>query len=208
MKLLNEICECWQIFNLYSTLCLCQFNRVNLIYFFHLSVAVWSVCRYSYCWFVLAHHAVQIWKQRDNCVQNYKRGILTHYCMFQAMAREHKGKLALDCLLIMPVQRIPRYELLIQVWIICWIDTNWSMEFSTVKDVTFLSVLKLMICWLTFVVIQERSALFVKYRIVAWNLVWCLKNWLHPRHVLTTDNLEVSLNIIWSSEKQNSCIYF
>lgn len=34
---------------------------------------------------------------------------------FQAMAREHKGKLALDSLLIMPVQRIPRYELLIQV---------------------------------------------------------------------------------------------
>lgn len=33
----------------------------------------------------------------------------------QAMAREHKGKLALDSLLIMPVQRIPRYELLIQV---------------------------------------------------------------------------------------------
>ncbi|GFG38293.1 hypothetical protein Cfor_08933, partial [Coptotermes formosanus] len=32
----------------------------------------------------------------------------------EAMAREHKGKLALDCLLIMPVQRIPRYELLIQ----------------------------------------------------------------------------------------------
>jgi len=31
------------------------------------------------------------------------------------MAREHKGKLALDSLLIMPVQRIPRYELLIQV---------------------------------------------------------------------------------------------
>lgn len=30
------------------------------------------------------------------------------------MAREHKGKLALDSLLIMPVQRIPRYELLIQ----------------------------------------------------------------------------------------------
>lgn len=31
------------------------------------------------------------------------------------MAREHKGKLALDSLIIMPVQRIPRYELLIQV---------------------------------------------------------------------------------------------
>ncbi|KAI1290825.1 Rho guanine nucleotide exchange factor 17 [Halotydeus destructor] len=29
-------------------------------------------------------------------------------------AREHKGKLALDALLIMPVQRIPRYELLIK----------------------------------------------------------------------------------------------
>ncbi len=32
------------------------------------------------------------------------------------MAREHKGKLALDSLLIMPVQRIPRYELLIKVY--------------------------------------------------------------------------------------------
>ncbi|KAL0275885.1 UNVERIFIED_CONTAM: hypothetical protein PYX00_003609 [Menopon gallinae] len=32
----------------------------------------------------------------------------------EAMAREHKGKLALDSLIIMPVQRIPRYELLIQ----------------------------------------------------------------------------------------------
>ncbi|XP_067128079.1 rho guanine nucleotide exchange factor 17-like [Centruroides vittatus] len=30
------------------------------------------------------------------------------------MAREHKGKLTLDALLIMPVQRIPRYELLIK----------------------------------------------------------------------------------------------
>ncbi|XP_055929410.1 rho guanine nucleotide exchange factor 17-like isoform X2 [Argiope bruennichi] len=30
------------------------------------------------------------------------------------MSREHKGKLALDALLIMPVQRIPRYELLIK----------------------------------------------------------------------------------------------
>nr|CAD7446783.1 unnamed protein product [Timema bartmani] len=34
--------------------------------------------------------------------------------MNRAMAREHKGKLALDHLLIMPVQRIPRYELLMQ----------------------------------------------------------------------------------------------
>ncbi len=33
------------------------------------------------------------------------------------MAREHKGKLALDSLLIMPVQRIPRYELIIKVMI-------------------------------------------------------------------------------------------
>ncbi|KFM71708.1 Hypothetical protein X975_10829, partial [Stegodyphus mimosarum] len=30
------------------------------------------------------------------------------------MSREHKGKLTLDALLIMPVQRIPRYELLIK----------------------------------------------------------------------------------------------
>lgn len=39
------------------------------------------------------------------------------FCLFvsQSTAREHKGKLALDSLLIMPVQRIPRYELLIQV---------------------------------------------------------------------------------------------
>uniref|UniRef100_A0A8D9BUD0 Rho guanine nucleotide exchange factor 17 n=1 Tax=Cacopsylla melanoneura TaxID=428564 RepID=A0A8D9BUD0_9HEMI len=33
------------------------------------------------------------------------------------MSREHKGKLALDSLLIMPVQRIPRYELLLQTLI-------------------------------------------------------------------------------------------
>jgi hypothetical protein len=44
-----------------------------------------------------------------------KNVFISYYCLFQAMAREHKGKLALDCLLIMPVQRIPRYELLIQV---------------------------------------------------------------------------------------------
>ena len=31
------------------------------------------------------------------------------------MSREHKNKLTLDALLIMPVQRIPRYELLIKV---------------------------------------------------------------------------------------------
>ena len=37
------------------------------------------------------------------------------FTSLQAMAREHKGKLALDSLLIMPVQRIPRYELLIKV---------------------------------------------------------------------------------------------
>lgn len=37
------------------------------------------------------------------------------------MAREHKGKLALDSLLIMPVQRIPRYELIIKVKKVLWI---------------------------------------------------------------------------------------
>ncbi len=33
---------------------------------------------------------------------------------FQRCSREHKNKLTLDALLIMPVQRIPRYELLIK----------------------------------------------------------------------------------------------
>ena len=43
---------------------------------------------------------------------------------WQAMAREHKGKLALDSLLIMPVQRIPRYELLIKVNTACKYKTT------------------------------------------------------------------------------------
>lgn len=32
-----------------------------------------------------------------------------------ANARQHKGKLNLDSLLIMPIQRIPRFELLVKV---------------------------------------------------------------------------------------------
>lgn len=46
------------------------------------------------------------------------------YPALQAMAREHKGKLALDSLLIMPVQRIPRYELLIKVCMHPLLSTN------------------------------------------------------------------------------------
>jgi len=44
------------------------------------------------------------------------------------MAREHKGKLALDSLLIMPVQRIPRYELLIKVCIRSLIFTSLTVH--------------------------------------------------------------------------------
>jgi hypothetical protein len=33
----------------------------------------------------------------------------------ESNARQHKGKLNLDSLLIMPIQRIPRYELLVKV---------------------------------------------------------------------------------------------
>ena len=38
-----------------------------------------------------------------------------HSNVIQEWTREHRGKLNLDALLIMPVQRIPRYELLVKV---------------------------------------------------------------------------------------------
>lgn len=40
--------------------------------------------------------------------------VFTGFYHDQTMEREHKGKLGLDQLLIKPVQKIPRYELLIQ----------------------------------------------------------------------------------------------
>ncbi|KAI5692260.1 hypothetical protein M8J76_003002, partial [Diaphorina citri] len=48
------------------------------------------------------------------------------------MAREHKGKLALDSLLIMPVQRIPRYELLLQT-LLKHTDEN-HVDFTLLRD--------------------------------------------------------------------------
>jgi hypothetical protein len=50
----------------------------------------------------------------------------------QTMSREHKGKLTLDAILIMPVQRIPRYELLIKVRVrfleLTWLETNLAID--------------------------------------------------------------------------------
>ncbi|GLG97565.1 JNK-interacting protein 3 [Gryllus bimaculatus] len=54
------------------------------------------------------------WKTAKEVVKNACQAKPAFAKFLEAMAREHKGKLALDCLLIMPVQRIPRYELLIQ----------------------------------------------------------------------------------------------
>ena len=53
--------------------------------------------------------------REPNAIHSFIAVIHSFVCDLQAMAREHKGKLALDSLLIMPVQRIPRYELLIKV---------------------------------------------------------------------------------------------
>jgi hypothetical protein len=60
-----------------------------------------------------------------NCT---KHGVSRHQHYFltllKATAREHKGKLALDSLLIMPVQRIPRYELLIKVRVMASVNCH------------------------------------------------------------------------------------
>lgn len=54
------------------------------------------------------------WKNAKEAVKNASQSKPAFARFLETMAREHKGKLALDSLLIMPVQRIPRYELLIQ----------------------------------------------------------------------------------------------
>ena len=56
------------------------------------------------------------------------------------MAREHRGKLALDSLIIMPVQRIPRYELLIQVLLLLPPQPPFSFFFSLRICIIFLFV--------------------------------------------------------------------
>ncbi|XP_054270541.1 rho guanine nucleotide exchange factor 17 isoform X2 [Macrosteles quadrilineatus] len=54
------------------------------------------------------------WKSAKEAIKTTCQAKPAFARFLEAMAREHKGKLALDSLLIMPVQRIPRYELLIQ----------------------------------------------------------------------------------------------
>ncbi|XP_049953809.1 rho guanine nucleotide exchange factor 17 isoform X3 [Schistocerca serialis cubense] len=57
------------------------------------------------------------WKSAKEAVKATCQAKPAFAKFLEAMAREHKGKLALDSLLIMPVQRIPRYELLLQTLI-------------------------------------------------------------------------------------------
>ncbi|XP_039288297.1 rho guanine nucleotide exchange factor 17 isoform X2 [Nilaparvata lugens] len=54
------------------------------------------------------------WKTANEAIKTTSQAKPAFARFLEAMAREHKGKLALDSLLIMPVQRVPRYELLIQ----------------------------------------------------------------------------------------------
>ncbi|XP_050544977.1 rho guanine nucleotide exchange factor 17-like [Daktulosphaira vitifoliae] len=54
------------------------------------------------------------WKQAKEAIKATCNSKPAFARYLESTAREHKGKLALDSLLIMPVQRIPRYELLIQ----------------------------------------------------------------------------------------------
>ncbi|XP_050441671.1 rho guanine nucleotide exchange factor 17 [Adelges cooleyi] len=54
------------------------------------------------------------WKQAKEAIKATCNSKPAFARYLESTAREHKGKLALDSLLIMPVQRVPRYELLIQ----------------------------------------------------------------------------------------------
>jgi Rho guanine nucleotide exchange factor 17 len=58
------------------------------------------------------------WQQAKSAISNASQSKPAFARFLEATSREHKGKLALDSLLIMPVQRIPRYEMLIQVHIL------------------------------------------------------------------------------------------
>ncbi|XP_034253940.1 rho guanine nucleotide exchange factor 17 [Thrips palmi] len=53
------------------------------------------------------------WKTAKEAIKSTCQAKPAFARYLEAMAREHKGRLALDSLLIKPVQRIPRYELLI-----------------------------------------------------------------------------------------------
>ncbi|XP_046403591.1 uncharacterized protein LOC124169131 [Ischnura elegans] len=54
------------------------------------------------------------WKHAKESIKSACQAKPAFARLLESLAREHKGKLAVDSLLIMPVQRIPRYELLIQ----------------------------------------------------------------------------------------------
>ncbi|XP_076358964.1 uncharacterized protein LOC143251577 [Tachypleus tridentatus] len=54
------------------------------------------------------------WKSAKDAIKLTTQAKPAFQKFLEHMAREHKGKLTLDALLIMPVQRIPRYELLIK----------------------------------------------------------------------------------------------
>ncbi|XP_018914389.2 uncharacterized protein [Bemisia tabaci] len=57
---------------------------------------------------------IKNWKSARETIKSTCQSEPAFARFLETMAREHKGKLALDSLFIMPVQRIPRYELLIQ----------------------------------------------------------------------------------------------
>ncbi|XP_059489276.1 rho guanine nucleotide exchange factor 17 isoform X2 [Neocloeon triangulifer] len=54
------------------------------------------------------------WQRAKSLVKSTSQTKPAFGNFLEAVSREHKGKLTFDALLIMPVQRIPRYELLIQ----------------------------------------------------------------------------------------------
>ncbi|KAL1131698.1 hypothetical protein AAG570_011311, partial [Ranatra chinensis] len=72
------------------------------------------------------------WKNAKDAVKTASQSKPAFARFLESMARENKGKLDLDSLLIMPVQRIPRYELLIQALLKhtdpCHIDVSSLLE--------------------------------------------------------------------------------
>lgn len=54
------------------------------------------------------------WKNAKEIIKHVSSSKSSFVKFLESATREHKGKLTLDALLIMPVQRIPRYELLLK----------------------------------------------------------------------------------------------
>ncbi|GFT68618.1 rho guanine nucleotide exchange factor 17 [Trichonephila clavipes] len=91
------------------------------------------------------------------------------------MSREHKGKLALDALLIMPVQRIPRYELLLKEYSVRFSqfkELSESLKFIMYPDVTSFDKLNLpqfhCDCFVSMSTMSQRSHLT---DLEAWRVV-------------------------------------